>query len=99
MEGQILTGRWLRFDRTLAQGPVSAFDQVECVWHDRTLRVSVRSTPVRFQRGKITTERIQSVLIGCWLASGHTVNIGVQGELTGVSGQHDWSVWSPRRGT
>ena len=38
MENQILTGRWLRVDRTLAQSPVSSFDQGEIVWCDRTLR-------------------------------------------------------------
>ena len=37
MEGQILTGRWLRCDRMLAQGPVSSFDQGEIVWRDQTL--------------------------------------------------------------
>ena len=41
MEGQILTGRWLWCDRTLAQGPVSSFDQGEIVWRDRTLRDEV----------------------------------------------------------
>ena len=25
-------------DRTLAQGPISSFDQGDCVWRDRTLR-------------------------------------------------------------
>ena len=72
MEGQILTRRWVRCDRTLAQGPVSSFDRVEQVWCDRTLeghcdrtlRASVRSTPVRFQREKITTGRVWSVLTG-----------------------------------
>ena len=38
MEGQILTGRWLQCDRTLAQSPVSSFDQGEIVWCDWTLR-------------------------------------------------------------
>ena len=38
MEDQILIGRWLRFDRTLAQSPVSSFDQGEVVWYNRTLR-------------------------------------------------------------
>ena len=85
MEGQILTGRWFWVDRTLAQSPVSSFDQGYCVWFDRTLRGSVRSTPVRFQRGEITTGRVRSVLIRRWPASGHTVNTGVQGELTGAS--------------
>ena len=41
MEGQILTGRWLRFDQMLAQGPVSTFDQGDYVWFDRTLRGQV----------------------------------------------------------
>ena len=34
----MLTGRWLQCDRTLAQSPVSSFDQGEIVWRDRTLR-------------------------------------------------------------
>ena len=37
MEGQILTGHWFRVDRTLAQSPVSSFDQGVFIWHDRTL--------------------------------------------------------------
>ena len=41
MEGQILTERWLRCDRTLAQGPVSSFDQSEIVWRNQTLRGEV----------------------------------------------------------
>ena len=41
MEGQILTGHWLRCDRTLAQSPVSSFDQGEIVWCDQTLRGEV----------------------------------------------------------
>ena len=41
MEGQILTGRWLRVDRTLVQGPVSSFDRGEIVWCDRTLEGQV----------------------------------------------------------
>ena len=32
MEGQMLTGHWFRCDRTLAQSPVSTFDQGEVVW-------------------------------------------------------------------
>jgi hypothetical protein len=55
------------------------------------LRASVWSTPVRFQRGKISTGR--------WPASGHTLNTRVQGELTGVSGHpveaHNGSFFSP----
>ena len=38
MEGQMLTRRWFWCDRTLAQSPVSSFDQGEFVWCDRTLR-------------------------------------------------------------
>ena len=34
----MLTGRWFRGDRTLAQSPVSSFDQGEIIWCDRTLR-------------------------------------------------------------
>ena len=34
----MLTGRWFRCDRTLAQSPVSSFDQGEIVWCDWTLR-------------------------------------------------------------
>ena len=34
----MLTGRWFRGDRTLAQGPVTSFDQGDFVWRDRTLR-------------------------------------------------------------
>ena len=86
MEGQILTGRWFRVDRTLAQSPVSSFNHGDCVWFDRTLRACVRSTPVRFQRGKIATRRVWSVLIGRCPVSSHTLNIGVRGELTGASG-------------
>ena len=41
MEGQILTGRWLWGDRTLAQSLVSSFDQGEIIWRDRTLRGEV----------------------------------------------------------
>ena len=33
-----------------------------------------------------------------WPVSGLTLNTGVQGELTGASGQHDRSVRSPHRG-
>ena len=33
------------------------------------------------------------------VSAGHTVNTGVQGILTEVSGQHDRSVRSPYRGT
>ena len=35
----MLTERWFRCDRTLAQSPVSSFDQGEVVWRDRTLTV------------------------------------------------------------
>ena len=86
MEGQILTGRWFRCDRTLAQSPVSSFDRCDFVWCDRTLGASVRSTPVRFQRGKIVTGRVRSVLTGRCPAFGHTINTGVRGELTEASG-------------
>ena len=41
MEGQMLTGRWFQSDRTLAQSPVSLFDQGEIVWCDRMLRGEV----------------------------------------------------------
>ena len=34
----MLTGRWFQCDQTLAQSPVSSFDQGEVVWCDRTLR-------------------------------------------------------------
>ena len=34
----MLTGRWFRSDQTLAQGPVSSFDQGDFIWCDRTLR-------------------------------------------------------------
>ena len=34
-------------DRTLAQGPVSSFDQGDCVWRDRTLIVSDRTLMVQ----------------------------------------------------
>ena len=34
----MLTGRWFLCDRTLAQSPISSFDQGEIVWCDRTLR-------------------------------------------------------------
>ena len=34
----MLIGRWFRCDRTLAQCPVSLFDQGDFVWYDRTLR-------------------------------------------------------------
>ena len=34
----MLTERWLWCDRTLAQSPVSSFDQGEIIWHDRTPR-------------------------------------------------------------
>ena len=68
----MLTGRWFRCDRTLAQSLVSSFDQGEVVWlrldaeekSDRTLGARVWSTPVRFQRGRILIERVRSVLIG-----------------------------------
>ena len=39
--GQILIGRWLRGDRTLAQSLISSFDQGEIVWCDQTLRGEV----------------------------------------------------------
>ena len=41
MEGQILTEHWLWDDRTLAQSPVSSFDQGEIIWCDQTLRGEV----------------------------------------------------------
>ena len=91
MEGQILTELWLRSDQTLAQSLVSSFDQGEIIWCNRTLSTSVRSTPVRFQRGKIMTRHCP--------AFDHNLNTRVWGELTGASGQHDQSVQSPRRGT
>ena len=34
----MLTRRWFRCDQTLAQSPVSSFDQGEIVWCDPTLR-------------------------------------------------------------
>ena len=34
----MLTGHWFQCDWTLAQSPVSSFDQGEIVWRDRTLR-------------------------------------------------------------
>ena len=34
----MLTERWFRCDRTLAQSPIISFDQGEVVWCDRTLR-------------------------------------------------------------
>ena len=37
----MLTGRWFRCDLTLAQSPVSSFDQGDFVWCDRTLRDEV----------------------------------------------------------
>ena len=94
-------------DQTLAQSPVSSFDQGEVVWCDRTLKLksdrtlgaSVRSTPVRFQRAVFMTERVLSVLIGCWLVSGHNLTAQWWGELTGASGHLDRSVRSPRSGT
>ena len=89
-------------DRTLQ----SVHPELQCLQCDRTLgnirsalTGRVRSTLVRFQRGKITTGHVRSVLTGHWPASGHTENTGVRGVLTGVSGQHDRSVRSPRRGT
>ena len=100
----MLTGRWFRCDRTLAQSPVSSFDQGEVVWCDRTLKLksdrtlgaSIRSTPVRFQRAVFMTGRVRSVLTGRWSVSGHNLNGSVAGELTGASGHLDRSVRSPR---
>ena len=37
----MLTGRWFQSDWTLAQSPVSSFDQGEIVWCDQTLRGEV----------------------------------------------------------
>ena len=34
----MLTVRWFQCDRTLAQSPVSSFDQGEIIWCDQTLR-------------------------------------------------------------
>ena len=34
----MLTGRWFWSDWTLAQSPVSSFEQGEIVWRDQTLR-------------------------------------------------------------
>ena len=34
----MLTERWFRCDRTLAQSSVSSFDQGDFIWCDRTLR-------------------------------------------------------------
>jgi hypothetical protein len=63
MEGQMLTGRWLRCDRTLAAGSGQFILSTDCVRcdqtlersSDRTLRGSIRSTPVRFQRRESVT--------------------------------------------
>ena len=74
MEGQMLTGRWLRCDRTLAAGSGQFIWSRDCVWCDqtlerscdRTLRGSVRSTPVRFQRRESATGHVRSVLTGPW---------------------------------
>ena len=86
----MLTGRWFRCDRmqlpVWAQSLVSSFDKGEVIWCDRTLGASVRLTPVRFQRGKIVTGRVRSVLTGRYPASGHNLNTRSQGELTGASG-------------
>ena len=85
----MLTGHWLRCDRTLERST------------DRTLKSSVRSTPVRFQRRESVTGRVRSVLTGPWgfsVRSSHFIT-GLQVELIGVSGQHDRSVRSPRRST
>ena len=86
-------------DRMLAQGLVSSFDQGDSVWFDWTLRGSVRSTPVRFQRGKIMIGRVRSVLIGRCPAFGHTVNTGVRDVLIRASGHpaeaHNISFFSP----
>ena len=68
----MLTGRWLRCDRTLAAGSgqfISSRDYVRCdrtlEWlSDWTLRGSVRSTPVRFQRRESTIGHVWSVLTG-----------------------------------
>ena len=82
----MLTGRWFRCDRTLARSPVSSFDQGEVIWCGRTLDASIRSTPVRFQRGKIMTRRARLVLTGRCLVSGHNLNTGFWVELTRASG-------------
>ena len=103
----MLIRRWFRCDRTLAQSPVSSFDQGEVVWlrldaeekSDRTLGAGVRSTPVRFQRAVFVTGRIRSVLTGRRSESGPNLMALWQGKLTGASDQLDRSVRSPRRGT
>ena len=81
----MLTGHWLRCDRTLAQSLVSSFDQGEVVWlrldaeekSDRTLGAGVRSTPVRFQRAVFVT--------GHRSESGHNLTALWRRELTGAS--------------
>ena len=37
----MLTGRWFRCDWTLAQSPVSSFDQGDFIWCDQMLKGEV----------------------------------------------------------
>ena len=75
----MLTERWFWYDQTLVQSSVSSFDQIEIVWmrsdteqqSDRTLGARVRSTPARFQRGRILIGRVRLVLTGRWSGSGY----------------------------
>ena len=94
----MLTGRWFWSDRTLAQSPVSSFDQGEIVWCDWTLRGERPDDgcPRPVDTSKVLERENRDRTLA---ASGHTVITGFRGVVTGASGQHDRSVWSPHRGT
>ena len=70
----MLIRRWLWCDRTLAAGSDQFILSTDCIRcdrtlersSDRTLKGSIRSTPVRFQRRESATGRVRSVLTGPW---------------------------------
>ena len=70
-----------------------------CTASDRTLGVQhpvdISKVPVRGKRDRTRPISVDRTLP----ASDQLLTTGVRGVLTGASGQHDRSVWSPRRGT
>ena len=111
----MLTGRWLRCDRTLApvrpdtkrqrlvdssKVPVKGiYDRTRSISTDRTLRVQ---RPVESSKGpvRVSCDQTRPVSGDRTLpASGQYIFTGSRVELTGASGQHDRSVRSPRRGS
>ena len=86
----MLTERWLRVRSVhLIKVKSSGSDRTLRV-SDRTLSPSIRSTPVRSQRGRILIGRVRSVLTGRWsgLATDRTLSSKVIGRWVPESDQH-----------